>query len=121
MPFPDEIEHPDAPIVGAIVASFIGREKAYSETALTQVRRCVSRGRRTLAEQMLARLLVHRDGGRRWIDLLCLVIGSDRRRARLDHFEPALHIRKIVEVLALVGMRYDPRIGGHVGNRIFAS
>src|SRR5215207_1008193 len=68
-----------------------------------------------LPEEHLLGVLRHRGADGR-VHFLRLLIGPDRRRARLDRLEPALEVREIVEVLPLALIRNDPRIRGHVGD-----
>src|SRR5690606_3373019 len=72
----------------------------------------------SLAEQDAARFFrLHRGCG---VDRRGLLIGTLRGGPGRDGLEPALQVREIVEVLALALMRDDPRVGGHVGDGIFA-
>src|SRR5258706_12759730 len=75
--------------------------------------------RRGLAEQQLAlflgadrRLAVIR------IDLLGQRVGARRRRPLADGLEPALEMREVIDILALVLVRHDPGLASHVGARI---
>src|SRR6266404_6718510 len=54
------------------------------------------------------------------IDLLGPGVGAHRRRPLADSLEPALQMREVVDVLALVLVRHDPGIARHVGDRIVA-
>src|SRR5438477_12258045 len=54
------------------------------------------------------------------IDLFGLGVGALGGGANLDGFKPALHMRKLLNVLALVLVRHHPGIAGHVGDRIVA-
>ncbi|CFM29709.1 Uncharacterised protein [Bordetella pertussis] len=47
-------------------------------------------------------------------------VGALRGRAGADGLEPALEVRKLVQVLALALVRHDPGIGRHVGDRVVA-
>src|SRR3954449_623838 len=74
-----------------------------------------------LAEQQLAfflgsdrRLAVIR------IDLLGLGVGTHGGGPLADGLEPALQMREVVDVLALVLVRHDPGIARHVGDRVIA-
>src|SRR3954447_19614431 len=74
-----------------------------------------------LAEQQLAfflgsdrRLAVIR------IDLLGLGVGAHGGGPLADGLEPALEMREVVDVLALVLVRHDPGIARHVGNGVIA-
>ncbi len=71
--------------------------------------------RRRLAEQDFRRILVD---GRLSVDLLRAIIGAHRRRAVANRLEPALEVGKILELLALPLVGHDPRIAGHVRDRI---
>src|ERR1700730_7613983 len=71
---------------------------------------------RCLREQDLARLLIAGDWCR--IDLGRDGIGAPRRGPRTYRVKPTLQMQKIVELLALVFVRDNPRIGRHVGDRI---
>src|SRR5947208_9957907 len=52
------------------------------------------------------------------IDLFGLGVGALGGGAGLDGLKPALHVRKLLDVLALVLVAHDPWIRGHVGDRI---
>src|SRR6476620_3374714 len=77
--------------------------------------------RRALAEQDLAFLLraVDRLAEIR-IDLLRLGIRALGRGPGTDGFQPALQMRKVVDILILVLVGDDPGIARHVGDRIIA-
>src|SRR3984893_15476426 len=72
--------------------------------------------RRCLREQDFARLLIAGDWRR--IDFGRDGIGALRRGPRFYRVEPTLQMQKIVELLALVFVRDNPRIGRHVRDRI---
>src|SRR5438477_7735587 len=80
----------------------------------------LSHDRGRLAEQDLFFIFGHRLAGLR-IDLLDTRVSCNRCRAGADDFEPALHMREVIEILALPFMRNGPGIGRHVGDRIILS
>ena len=57
---------------------------------------------------------------RRRVNGLCQRVGTLHCFASLDCFEPALEVRKVIEILALPLMEDDPRIASHISNRIFS-
>src|ERR1700748_2079758 len=78
--------------------------------------------RRGLAEQQLALFLGAIDGlAEIRVDLFRLGIGALGRGPRGDGFQPALEVRKLLDVLALVLVGHHPGIAGHVGDRIVAA
>src|SRR3954454_23746133 len=70
-----------------------------------------------LPEEELARLFVYR---RLRIDLFALLVGTYHSGPLTDRFEPALEMRKVLELLLLTLVRHDPRIARHVSNRVSA-
>src|SRR5450756_2535873 len=74
-----------------------------------------------LAEQQLALFLgADRGLAEIRIDLLGPGIGAHGGGALADGFQPALQMREVVDVLALVLVRHHPGIARHVGDRIVA-
>src|SRR5262245_30992200 len=75
-------------------------------------------GSSPLPEQNCLCFLGHSRG--RGVNGFCQCVGTLHRFAPLDGFEPALEVRKVIEILTLPLMKNDPRIASHIGNRIFA-
>ena len=48
-------------------------------------------------------------------------IRLDSGRPRSDRIEPALHVRKVIEVLLLYGVLHDPWIARHISDGIIGS
>ncbi len=70
-----------------------------------------------LAEQDRA-FLGGADASRVRVDLLGLGVSALHRRPRLDRLDPALHVREVVDVLALAVVDDDPGIARHVRDGI---
>src|SRR6267378_7090048 len=77
--------------------------------------------RRGLPEQQLALFLgAYRGLAVIRIDLLGPGVGAHRGRPLANGLEPALEMRKVVDVLALVLVGHDPWIARHVSDRIIS-
>ena len=83
--------------------------------------RVVARGSRAIGDRPIARLRSPRRASLvrglrgKW---LCLCVGSLRSRTRGDRIEPTTQIQEVVQLLPLSFPRNDPRIGGHVRDRV---
>src|SRR3981189_1438309 len=74
-------------------------------------------GPRRLTEQNFSRLFIDRRIG---VYRRAALVGAHGGGTGLDALEPAVQMRKVVEILTLRFMRHDPRIGSHVGDGISA-
>src|ERR1035438_5734259 len=72
---------------------------------------------RRLTEQNFSRLMA---AGRVAADRRAALIGTQSGGTAFDGLEPALQVRKVIKILPLCFVRYDPRIGRHVGNGVGA-
>src|SRR3984957_6775266 len=105
------LDHPLEPVIGL----------AAGETRWRMMTTALLHHRRGLSEQQLALVLgADRGLAEIRIDLLGERVGAYRGRPLADGLKPALEMRKVVDVLALVLVRHHPGIARHVRDRIIA-